>query len=554
MFHPRWREQALRALEKPFDLLVVGGGISGCGIFFDAAQRGLRVLLVEKGDLASGTSSRSSKLLHGGLRYLKQMQIGLTRHSCRERDLQVALHPHLATSMDWVYPIYRSDPTPGWKVGVGLRLYDHLSTSPQRHRRIDADELARRMPGVATDDLDRAFLYHDARVDDARLTWAVAASGFAHGGWVLTRAAAEGPLRGADGRLRGLLLRDGLTDRVHEVEAALVINATGAWVDRLRHRLGLEGTTVRPSRGSHLVFDAGRLPLEGALSVHHPEDHRPVFFIPHPEGLLVGTTDLFHHGSLDDPRPTPSEIGYLLGAVARAFPENPPGADEIRGTFAGVRPVLDNDTDDPSKASREEATWFEGGLLSVAGGKLTTWRSTAEEVVDLALRHLPEARARRASPCATAGTPLAGLAPADTAERLRAVHGLGMPPLEISAAEGMARRLGSLAWTACELGTKDELRPLREDVDLCAAEVRTHCRFGAVVHLSDLLLRRVRFGLWRPDVARELAPELGELLGAELGWSAKRWEQELEAFEPELQAWTREGVRVEGGSEGGSRA
>ncbi|MCG8462430.1 MAG: FAD-dependent oxidoreductase, partial [Holophagales bacterium] len=385
--------------------------------------------------------------------------------------------------------------------------------------------------------LDRALVYLDARVDAARLTHAVAATGSAYGGWVLTRAAAREAVWNAEKSLSGLVIEDLLTGGSHRVEAPLVVNASGAGVDRLRHALGLPGKTVRPSRGTHLIFDRSRLPIEAAVTMLSPDDSRPVFFIPHPEGVLVGTTDLFHDGDVDDPRASREEVDYLLRTVASAFPEDPPGADEVVGVFAGVRPVLDNDSDDPSAASREEAIWYERGLLSVAGGKLTTWRATAEEAVDEALEHLPDRIAQRASSCATAGTALAGLAPEDLAERLERAHEL--PP---RVAKGMARRLGSLAWTACELAGPRELRPLREDLDITAAEVRAHLRFGAVVHLSDLLLRRVRLGMWRPSIARELAPQLCGLACSEMGWNNRRFEQELERYQREAESWAPEGV------------
>lgn len=539
MFPPYWREESLEALESPFDLVVVGGGINGCGIFFDAAQRGLRVLLVEKQDLAAGTSSRSSKLIHGGLRYLKNLQIRMTRASVRERDRHLALDPHLVTPLPWLYPAYETDETPGWQVELGLRVYDRMTRLPEKHRRIELAEVADLAPGLPLDDLERALLYRDARVDDARLTWAVAASGAAWGGHVLTRVEPEEALRDADGRIRGLVLRDLLTGDAREVEAALVVNATGAWVDGLRERFGLDGKTVRPSRGSHVLLDSERLPLRAAVSIPHPDDRRPVFFIPHPEGVLVGTTDLFHdesrEGPLDDPRPTGDEIDYLLAACGSAFPDAAVGRGDVRGSFAGVRPVLDRGADDPSAASREEAIWHEEGLLSVAGGKLTTWRLTAEEAVDEALGHLPQRIAGRARPCATEGASLAGLSPPNLGERLARRPDGPEPPV----ASAMARRLGSLATVALELATgAADLRPLRDDVDLCRAELRAHLRFGAVVHLSDLLLRRVRLGMWRPDVAAELAGDVALVAAEELGWSADRVDEERERFVRDLESWS----------------
>lgn len=532
MLDPLWRQRALAGLAQPFDLIVLGGGITGCGIFLDAAQRGLRVLLLERGDVASGTSSRSSKLIHGGLRYLKRLQFKVTRLAVRERDRMLTVDPHLVWPIRFLYPIYEGSRPPGWQVEIGLRLYDQM-TRGRQHRRLSTDELERNAPGVETGKLSTTFAYGDAVTDDARLTLAVAATGAAYGGLLLTRIELEEGTRDPAGRLRGLRFRDLETGEVHAAEAPLLINATGAWVDTVRHRLGIEGVRVRPSRGSHLIFASERLPITEAVTIPSPDDRRPVFFIPHPEGVLAGTTDLFHEGALDDPRPSPEEVGYLLRSVQAAFPGRKIGPGDIRGAFAGVRPIIDAGAKDPSAASREEALWEEGGLLSVAGGKLTTWRAMAEEVVDMALSLLPPERARQAASCSTAGTAVGALAPPDLADRLRTVHGVE-PPI----AAGLARRLGSLAWMACALARgPEELQPLLDGTDLCAAEVRGHLRHGAVVRLEDLLLRRARFGLWDPPAARALVPRLAPLFREELGWNADRWELEIEGADQALAAW-----------------
>lgn len=558
MFHRHWRQAALAALDRPFDLVVLGGGVNGCGIFFDAAQRGLRVLLVEKNDLASGTSSRSSKLIHGGLRYLKNLQVGVTLTSVRERDRQLALNPHLVTPLPWLYPTYRGDSPPGWKAELGLRIYDAMTRLPEKHRRASAEEMVEMAPGVVTEGLDRGLVYQDARVDDARLTWSVAATGAAYGGHVLTRAVPEAFRRGPGGELRGLVLRDledGGSDhgKTYEVETTLMVNATGVWVDRLRHRFGLEGETVRPSRGSHILLAPDRVPIRAAVTVLHPDDRRPAFLIPHPEGVLVGTTDLYHHADLDDPRPTPEEVDYLLAACNAGFSGEPVTRKDVLGAFAGIRPIVDlgghqgrSAEGNPSAASREEAIWHERGLLSVAGGKLTTWRATAEEALDEALKHLPREVAKKASKCATAGTPLAGLAPADLGERLATAHSA----LDPAVSRGMARRLGASAWAAVDQADAKDLRPLRDageaDSDLCPAEIRVHLRQGAVIHLADLLLRRVRVGMWRPDLARGLAEPVADLAARELAWDVDRRDRELERFESELTAWTLDGVTESG--------
>ena len=539
MFHPQWRAASLARLESEFDLVVVGGGITGCGVALDAAQRGLEVLLVERGDIASGTSSRSSKLIHGGLRYLKEMQFRITRLACRERDRMLALSPHLVHPIRFLYPASLGDRTPGWQVDLGLWMYDRLTARPEKHTHLETEEVAALVPDLPTDQLDRVLAYTDAMADDARLTLAVAATAHAYGAAVLTRCEAQTAIRDADGEVCGLIVRDLETGTSHRVTAGIVINAGGVWTDEVRHRLGLKGRRVRPSRGIHLILPSALAPITVAVTLPSPDDGRPVFLIPHPEGVLLGTTDHFHDGTLDDPRPTGDEVGYLLRAAQSAFPRRGIVRENVLGAFAGLRPILDIHADDPSEASREEDVWEENGVLTVSGGKLTTWRSTAEEAVDEAISRLPEETTRRVGRCMTKGTPLAGLAPRDLGHRLQAAY-----ELESTVAAGMARRLGSTAWGAVHLARgRSELRPLRPGLDLCAAELRAHCRWGAVLHLDDLLLRRVRIGMWEPETARAVLPHLRPILRRELGWKSKDWQLEREQFEKALEGWTLAGVK-----------
>jgi glycerol-3-phosphate dehydrogenase len=538
MFDASWRARALAGLSEPFDVVVIGGGITGAGILLDASQRGLRVLLVERGDIASGTSSRSSKLIHGGLRYLKQMHFRITRLACRERDRMIALDRHLVRPISFLYPARADDKVPGWTVDFGLWLYDRLTTSARRHVHLEPAEVSALVPGLDLKDLDRAMVYTDALADDAVLTLAVAATGHAFGGLMLTRAEAVEPVADADGLFRGVTLRDLETGRTHRVQAHVVVNAAGVWVDRVRDAFGLEGRRLRPSRGSHIVFPTDRLPLRAAVTLPSPDDGRPVFLIPHPEGVLAGTTDLYHESGLDDPRPSRGEVAYILRAVQSQFPGHGLSERDVVGAFAGLRPILDTHAENPSEASREEEIWEERGLISVAGGKLTTWRVTAEEVVDEVLARLPEERAEAAAPCYTAGTPLVGMAPPDLPDRLRV-----QADLLDSVAAAMARRLRSWAWWTLSLARdRRELDPLMPGTDLTAAEVRVHLRFGAVLRLEDLLLRRARVGLWAPPLARELVPRLRPLFLEELGWDHTRWDRETAAFHDALTAWVPEGV------------
>lgn len=539
MFDPLWRRRALAAVEagEPFDLVVVGGGITGCGIFFDASQRGLRVLLLEKQDFSSGTSSRSSKLIHGGLRYLKELQLAVTRTASRERDRMSVLNPLLVRPFRFVYPASHGDATPAWMVDVGLWMYDRLTRRSQRHDHLTPEEVQELLPGLDATQLDRAFSFTDALTDDARLTLAVAATGAAYGGLAVTRAEVLEAVREGD-RVDGVVFRDLEDGRSWTARARLVVNATGVWVDSMRERFGIEGRRLRPSRGVHLVLAPETLPIRAAAMVPAADDGRPVFLIPHEGGVLVGTTDIFHEGDLDDPRPTRAEVEYLRRTVARHFPQRPLGPDAVVGVFAGLRPILSTGSEDPGEVSREEEIWEEGGLLHVAGGKLTTWRPMAEEVVDEVVKRLPDDVAERTGRCYTNGTPLAGVAPLDLAGRLTALHGL-LP--EVAAA--MALRLREVALWAPHLARdRGELLPLEPGCDLTAAEVRAHLLYGAVVRLEDLLLRRARLGLWRPELARRLAPRLEPWFRETLGWDGRRWERELAAYEVAARAWTLDGV------------
>lgn len=537
MIPRHFRRDALALADRTVDLLVVGGGINGCGVAMEAAQRGLSVLLVEKADVASGTSSRSSKLIHGGLRYLKQLQIRITRESSRERDRYLQLNPELVRPLHFMYPVHKGEKTPGWLVEAGLWMYDRLTAAErEKHRQISPEEARELAPQVDLTDLDRALLYGDAWTDDARLTLAVAETALDFGARMLTRAEVTEGLRDANGRLTGAVVHDLETGRSPRFRARLTVNATGVWVDEIRHRLGFSGRRVHPFRGSHLVLGPGRIRLDAAVTIPSPDDGRPVFFIPHPEGVLVGTTDLDHDGSLDDPRPTAEERDYLLRSVRTAFPGAGVTAADVVGAFAGLRPILGSFADEaetPSKASREEEIWEEDGLLSVAGGKLTTWRLTAQEVVDQATRLLPERRQEHMGPSVSAETPLSGRSPADLEHTLDPEGHLAD-----GVASAMIRRLrGHAPEAMARARSGRELEPLAPGLDLTAAEVREHLATGAVVRLEDLLLRRVRLGMWNPAAAHRIAPRLRPIFEDELGWDDARWDREREGLEAALAGW-----------------
>jgi glycerol-3-phosphate dehydrogenase len=531
VFPTGFRKDGWARLDRDLDLLVIGGGITGAGILHDAALRGAAVALVERGDFGSGTSSRSSKLIHGGLRYLRRMQLRITRTACRERDLLALSNPHLVRPVRFLYPSYEDDATPGWQVDLGLAMYDHLTPVRHRHEKVDGTTAAALVPSLASDGLEFGLLYDDAVADDARLVLAVIAAGVLAGGTAISYAAVDGLVRDGGGRVVGAVVRDLESGSVREVRARVVVNATGVWCDEVRAMAGLAHAKLRPSRGSHLLFSGARLPLEVAVTALSPDDGRPVFAVPHPEGTLVGTTDLFHSGPLDDPRPTADEIAYLLRFAQHVFPGGRLSMGDVTGAFAGVRPVLGSAVEDPSAASREEAVWVERGLVSTAGGKLTTFRATAEKVVNAAVRRLPEGRrdALGSPRSATVALPWRG----DPVELVRNMRHLGA---DEGVATGMVRRLGALALPAAA-ADPDGLQPVAEGLDVSRAELVWQLRFGAVEHLEDLLLRRIRLGMWQPRLCLDLAPRLRPVLRRAAGWGVARWNAELKRLRRAVGNW-----------------
>jgi glycerol-3-phosphate dehydrogenase len=384
------RTKTWQSISQSWDLLIIGGGITGAGILREAARLGLKALLVEQRDFAWGTSSRSSKLVHGGLRYLKQGKLGLTWASVRERQELLHEGPGLIDPLGFLLSVYKGDFPGRWTFAVGLSVYDLLALrwdhgyySPQ-----DFELLA---PRVSRKNLEGGFRYSDAQTDDARLTLRVlqeACSESQGNACAINYVRAESLLR-TDGLVDGAMLYDLESGERAEVHARAVINATGAWADTLRCQLGGEAR-IRPLRGSHLIFPAWRLPLAQAVSFLHPLDRRPVFIFPWEGVTLVGTTDVDHSHSLDEePAISPEEVSYLMAAVESEFPSLGIELEDVLSTIAGVRPVIGTGQDDPSKESREHIVWEECGLLTVTGGKLTTFRLIAQDAIRAVRHRLP---------------------------------------------------------------------------------------------------------------------------------------------------------------------
>ncbi|MEW6168371.1 MAG: glycerol-3-phosphate dehydrogenase/oxidase [Pseudomonadota bacterium] len=489
------------ALDARYELIVVGGGITGAGVLHEAARSGAKALLVEAGDFASGTSSRSSKLVHGGLRYLKSGQWRLTLESVRERQRLLDEAPGLVEPLTFVMPIYAGRKPGRRTMQLGLWLYDRMA-GVRRSRWVDAAGTLALEPDLDRAGLLGAMVYEDARTDDARLVLRLIFDALAAGATALSYAPAE--LLRDGSRVRGVRVRDVASGAQREIEADVVVNASGAWADRLPGAPA-GAPPLRPLRGSHLVFPARRLPLRHAVSWLHPHDRRPVFAYPWEGAVLCGTTDIDHREELWSPRITAHEGAYLTEALAQQFPRLALQAHEAISSYAGVRPVVDGGKADPSAESRESALWSGPGLVGVTGGKLTTFRTTARQALRAASRQA------------------ARLAPGRERPVFQPV------PCE----DGHARlygRLGAVAASALLRDARaDELQPIGE-TPYSWAELRWSARHEAVLHLQDLMLRRTRLGLVAESGGADHLGRVLEICRSELGWDDARCAREAQSY------------------------
>lgn len=520
---------AARLNDETFDILVVGGGITGAGVALDAAARGLRVALVERDDLGYGTSSRSSKLVHGGLRYLQQREFLLVRENLAERRRLLANAPHLVRPQEFLVPLFGdggvADRAMARAMGLGLSLYDiaggrHIG---RWHHRVDRAEALRLVPALDPTRLASGAVYDDARADDARLVLAIVRTAQEFGAAILTHTAASELLHDASGRLRGARL-DGGT----EVRARVVVNAAGVWAE---HVAALDGARLRlrPAKGVHLTFARSRIPCESAAVVSVPADGRGLFVIPWGNRVYVGTTDTDYDGPLDEPLCTTDDVDYVVAGLSSWLRE-PVTGDDVIGTWAGLRPLIaDARTERTADISRRHTvTTSPSGLVSIIGGKLTTYRRMAADAVDAAVRVLGAAgRSRTANLC------LRGAGdPAEIVASLRRSH----PDMSTSTAEHLAGRYGTDAPAVAHLAesSTDLTLPLVPGLPYLRAEAVWAVREEMAATLSDVLDRRTRARLLDRGATAAAAPEVARLIAPELDWDAQRIDAEVEAYLAEL--------------------
>ncbi len=500
---------ALRAA-RDLDLLVIGGGIAGAGIALEAARAGAKVALVEARDFASGTSSRSSKLIHGGLRYLAQGQFALMREAVRERNALLMSAPGLVEPLRFILPLREGDRNSRVKLGAGLALYDAFAGVRTRAW-YGVQPLLERLPMLASEGLKGGWSYMDAQTDDARLVLRLLAEARSLGALTVNHVAVAELLRGV-ALVAGAALHDAVGDEHFEVQARCVINATGVWADALRGTLG-RAPRLRPLRGSHLLLPAWRLPVAQAVAFFHPLDGRPVFALPWEGATLVGTTDLDHAEDLAvEPAITRAELDYLLKALREQFPALDLSSHDVLSTWSGVRAVVaSGQALAPSKETRDSLVVEEAGLITVTGGKLTTFRSTAVKALQLAARSVPALSGLRADAPVLAAPSAAELeALADLPQRLQA-RWLARFGADVAGVRG------------CML--ESELAMIG-NTETPWTELRWACRGESVVHLDDLLLRRTRLGLLIRDGAAAHLPRVKDIAQQELGWSDARWDEE----------------------------
>lgn len=510
------RQTDWEQLSQPWDILIVGGGITGAAIFREAARLGLRVLLVEQRDFAWGTSSRSSKFVHGGLRYLKEGQLGLTRDAVHEREQLLATVPGLVERIGFLLASYHGDKIGRLTYEAGLTIYDLLAAqrSHRYHNPVTFKQLA---PHLSSSGLKGGFQYADAQTDDARLVFRLIREGMQT---EPTRAIALNYVtavtlqRDTDGRVCGATLQEQQTGQTAVVQARVTINATGFWADKLRQQLG-QAERLRPLRGSHLVFPAWRLPVAQSVTFLHPLDQRPVMVFPWEGVTLVGTTDVDHAQAWqDEPRISADEVAYLMTAVHAQFPSLHMTLDDVLCTYAGVRAVLDSGKAQPSEESREHLVWFEQGMLTVTGGKLTTFRRIAHDALKQVRPYLLPCPAIDETAPALAATPTAV---PDTLS------------IEPSLWRRLAGRYGADAVHLLQTAQAGELTAVGSS-RFTWAELRWAARTEAVLHLEDLLLRRTRLGLVLPHGGADFLPRIRGICQAELGWDDGRWQAEEAAY------------------------
>lgn len=493
-----------------WDLIIVGGGITGMGILREALRNGLKALLLEQKDFGWGTSSRSSKMVHGGLRYLKTGNLALTMESVRERENLIKELPGLVDDSKFLYPLYNTSKVQMAIIQVGLFLYD-LMARKFRKRFCSSKSLLKAVPSLKKDQLSGGFILNDAITDDARLVFRVLTEAVNDGGLALNYCKVTKLLK-EKGKVTGAVIRDQEKGTEYRLNTRLVINATGTWVDKLRAQVKRKNNMkIRALRGSHLIFSSETLPMPDNVLFNHPKDNRPLISLNWEGRTLVGTTDLDHKEDLDkEAGISREEVDYLLSAIKYQFPQYEIKEEQIIATISGVRSVIDSGKANPSQESRDHAIWQEEGLISVTGGKLTTFRSMATDVLKLAQKQLGPLKQIKVKRPIFSGSQ-------------QVVNNSGS--IDENQRKRIQGRYGALGNEILAMAKEDELRVIFGTKTLWA-ELRWALKYESVIHLEDLMLRRTRLGLLLEKGGEEILPWVKQICIEELKWDKEKCDQE----------------------------
>ena len=516
--------------DSAVDLLIIGGGITGAGIARDAALRGIRTALVDKSDFGAGTSSNSSRLIHGGIRYLEQGDLRLVFEASHERRVLLRIAPHLVRPLAFLFPVYRGGRVPSWKLRAGMWLYDMLSLfrNVKWHRWLRAKKVRRVEPGLRDRGLVGAALYYDAQADDARLTLATMRAAARAGALVANYAEVTSLLK-PDGRVRGATVRDVLSGETFTIRANVVVNAAGPWLDAVRQLDNPRATPLlRPTKGAHVAVPRRRVTNEHAVTLFSPIDGRVMFVLPWGEFSYVGTTDTDADTSPDGLRVTRTDVTYLLRSANAAFPDAHLTPKDVVSGWAGLRPLLDpHNKSNPSQVSREHhIDESPHGLITIAGGKLTTYRIMARDVTDRVGKRLHELDGRpKPRRAATDRHPLPGGEAADLQVLVESVRARGASE---ATAQHLVAYYGSEAAAVWNLVDRDRalgdpLVPARPEI---WAELTYAVEREMAMRVQDVLMRRLHLFYEFRDQARDLVPEVAARMKKLLGWDDSREAEE----------------------------
>lgn len=537
------RKEMWERLNEPVDLLVVGGGINGAGIARDAARRGLKVALIEMRDLAWGTSSRSSKLVHGGLRYLELYEFSLVFEAVRERKILQNIAPHLVRPLGFLFPIYKNSRHNLMTLRMGMMLYDGLSllSSPKLHTVLKPKAVATTAPGLLQDGLKGSPLYYDCATDDARLTLENAIDAADHGAIVVTGAKVSRFVRDADGQVTGAVVTDAHSGEERTVTARAVVNATGPWAEQVAALSGADAKArLRPTKGVHITVSSSRLPLTHAVVCFHPKDERVLFLIPWGDQAYIGTTDTDYTADPSDVAADSDDVAYLLEAANAYYPECKLTAEDVFSTWAGLRPLVmpvkaGDDVAESAVSREHQVITGHDGVITIAGGKLTTYRMMSAEVVDAALGRLKgQGEKPQVRPCDTGDVPLPGAS--ETPPTVAELQALTDQQLSEASATLLIETYGCRAKGVAQLikQSPDLAKPLVEGRPEIRAQVDWAVLEELAHDVADVLVRRTQLFFRDTDQGLGAAEWVSQRMMTLCDWSEQRRQASVDAFAHEV--------------------